>query len=304
MLHLTNIICWIHFVGAKFKDVGNLSRRSRKRRTATDWRSKTCRFLCSWKSTANQSCLSHVIPGQPVSCQFIGTPWGPFVQTVNFAGNHWICLSNARCLDGHTNVFDSTYTGRTTKLMNQPSSLLLYRSNDMITMTWVNIKKQTGSSDCGLFTIANATAICCGVDPTLRLGSTSHDAASHEMFQGWLHRDGSTSPDVSRLVTWRWFHLTRCFKAGYMEMVPPHQMFQGWLHGDGSTSPDVSRLVTWRWFHLTRCFKAGYMEMVPPHQMFQGWLHGDGSTSPDVSRLVTWRWFQQLPQENLKRLVW
>ena len=43
-------------------------------------------------------------------CQFIGTSNGPFVQILDLAGNHWICVSNVGCLAGHVNVFDSTNT--------------------------------------------------------------------------------------------------------------------------------------------------------------------------------------------------
>ena len=43
-------------------------------------------------------------------CQFIGTPNGPFVQILNLAGNHWICLSNVGCNAGHINVFYSANT--------------------------------------------------------------------------------------------------------------------------------------------------------------------------------------------------
>ena len=52
-------------------------------------------------------------------CQFIRTPNDPFVQIMNLARNHWIYVSNVVCLVGHINVFDSTNTGRTTKLMKQ-----------------------------------------------------------------------------------------------------------------------------------------------------------------------------------------
>ena len=103
---------------------------------------------------------------EPSGCLFIGTPNDPFVQILNLAGNHWICVSNVGCLAGHVNVFDSMYSGRTTKVLKQQIVWLLYSSDESITLVWPNIKQQTGSSDCGLFAIANSPAICCGVDPT------------------------------------------------------------------------------------------------------------------------------------------
>ena len=84
------------------------------------------------------------------------------------------------------------YSSRTTKLMKQQIAWLLYSSDESITLAWPNIKQQTGSSDCGLFAMANDTSICSGVDPT------SHDWDQTEMRQ----------------------HLVKCFKAGYMEMFP------------------------------------------------------------------------------------
>ena len=47
---------------------------------------------------------------EPSGCQFIGTPNGPFVQILNLAGNHWICLSNVGCNAGHINVLYSANT--------------------------------------------------------------------------------------------------------------------------------------------------------------------------------------------------
>ena len=93
-------------------------------------------------------------------------------------------MSNVGCLTGHINVIDSTNTGQTTELLKQ------YTSDDSITLAWPNINDQTGGSDCGLFTIANATATCCGDDPTSQL---------------W------DQPEMRQ-------HLVKCFKVGYMEM--------------------------------------------------------------------------------------
>ena len=76
--------------------------------------------------------------------------------------------------------------------MKQEIAWLLYSSDESITLAWPNIKQQTGTSDCGLFAIANATSICCGVDPTS---------------QDW------DQPDKRQ-------HLVKCFQVGYMEMFP------------------------------------------------------------------------------------
>ena len=45
-------------------------------------------------------CISHpaidglqsTVLSESSSCQLIGTPKGPFVQIMNFVGNHWICM--------------------------------------------------------------------------------------------------------------------------------------------------------------------------------------------------------------------
>ena len=43
---------------------------------------------------------------------------------------------------------------------------LLNTSKDKITLQYMSVKHQYGGSDCGLFALAFATALCVGLDPT------------------------------------------------------------------------------------------------------------------------------------------
>ena len=63
-----------------------------------------------------------------------------FVQVLNMSGNHWITISTVGCPRG---VF----------------------SGKSITIHHMHMQHQAGCSDCGLFALATATAICNGMDP-------------------------------------------------------------------------------------------------------------------------------------------
>ena len=45
-------------------------------------------------------------------------------------------------------------------------AMLLNTSTPNMTIQWVDMKKQKGSSDCGLFAIASAASLCNGQDPS------------------------------------------------------------------------------------------------------------------------------------------
>ncbi|KAL5460002.1 hypothetical protein EMCRGX_G033410 [Ephydatia muelleri] len=65
----------------------------------------------------------------------------PFIQCLHENGNHWITVSTVGC-----------------------SSDMLQASKDSIVLEYIKMQEQSGASDCGLFAIATATAICNGQD--------------------------------------------------------------------------------------------------------------------------------------------
>ena len=89
----------------------------------------------------------------------IGTPEGEFIQILNVHNSHWITASNIGCPPGTVRVYDSLGIARDGKLAYQLAWLLFYKGPE-ICIEHINIQRQAGSNDCGLFSAAIATALC------------------------------------------------------------------------------------------------------------------------------------------------
>ena len=105
---------------------------------------------------------------EPKGCQRVGTPKNNFVQILNVSGNHWITVSDIGCPKDTAVVYDSLHCGNESsyqdKFLRQMAYMLMPRSRHMTLLT-ADIQKQEGNSDCGLFAVAVATSLCCGVLP-------------------------------------------------------------------------------------------------------------------------------------------
>ena len=82
------------------------------------------------------------------------------IQIVHSRGNHWLVASTIKCED-EVLVFDSLYADLDDDTRNIIQNLFACKNIKMATC-----QKQLGAHDCGLFSIANATAIVNGIDPT------------------------------------------------------------------------------------------------------------------------------------------
>lgn len=131
-------------------------------------------------------------------CRRISKPTTKFVQMLNVGGNHWITLSTIGCCDEEITVYDSMYSGLgelslpTREIFLKQVCCMLHSSTFRLSIQWADTQKQNGSSDCGLFSIAAATALCNGVKPQ----ECNWD--QNEMRQ----------------------HLVNCFKAKSLELFP------------------------------------------------------------------------------------
>ncbi|CAH3154825.1 unnamed protein product [Pocillopora meandrina] len=79
-----------------------------------------------------------------------------FIQVLHTGGNHWVCVSNIGC--SHNNqvkLYDSLYSGIAPFTREQIGALLFNQDSN-----------QTNGTDCGVFVIAFATALCHNMDPT------------------------------------------------------------------------------------------------------------------------------------------
>ena len=90
-----------------------------------------------------------------------------FVQIIS-VGQHWVCASNTLAPPGVVDVFDSirSYSDGSQCLRRQLAAILR-AEEPHFHIRFVDVQAQSGGSDCGLFAIAFAEALCRGEDPHL-----------------------------------------------------------------------------------------------------------------------------------------
>ena len=91
-----------------------------------------------------------------------------FIQIINVGGQHWVCASNINCPPGVVDVYDSipSYSAGSYTLRKQIASILK-TPDSSFQIRFPDVQRQSGGSDCGLFAIAFAVALCFGSDPHL-----------------------------------------------------------------------------------------------------------------------------------------
>ena len=87
-----------------------------------------------------------------------------FVQCLNVSFDHWITVSTVGCPPSAINVYDSMHLGVSTSVKKVIADMM-FSDRKYITIRQVHVQQQIGGSDCGLFAIANAAAVCNGKDP-------------------------------------------------------------------------------------------------------------------------------------------
>ena len=79
--------------------------------------------------------------------------------------HHWVVASTVDCCLGEVKVYDSYYQFCDKELKLTIKSLFQYNSNKPVIKV-AQCQRQKGSTDCGVFALANATAIAYGVNPS------------------------------------------------------------------------------------------------------------------------------------------
>ena len=87
-----------------------------------------------------------------------------FVQILHNGRGHWLTVSTVGAPSSSVFVYDSLYSSASPSQMMQIASLL-YSKEKKISLLFKDVQMQDGSSDCGVFAIAFATAITFGLDP-------------------------------------------------------------------------------------------------------------------------------------------
>jgi hypothetical protein len=98
-------------------------------------------------------------------CRFRSSPTD-FIQIVNISRSHWVCVSNVFSSSGVVEVFDSmpAYSTSSSSLKRQVAAMLK-TSEKCFDLYHVDVQRQVGGSDCGLFAIAFAASLCARNDP-------------------------------------------------------------------------------------------------------------------------------------------
>ena len=91
-------------------------------------------------------------------------PGKEFVQILNVTGNYWITVSNFGCGSSRIEVFDSL-GGLLSQQCLKVVADLMQCEESKIAIDYVDVQKQQGGNDCGLFAIAFATSICSRQSP-------------------------------------------------------------------------------------------------------------------------------------------
>ena len=131
-----------------------------------------------------------------------------FVQIINI-GAHWICMSTISSGPGTVNIYDTLYNTANSVAIRHACHMLMY-NGDKISFVNERVQRQINFNDCGLFSLAIATDLCNGTDPTTQ----AYD-------QGSLRK-----------------HYVNCLESG--RMIPFPKTTRRVLHHLGSTRMTVA----------------------------------------------------------------
>ena len=89
-----------------------------------------------------------------------------FIQIISVESKHWICASNIHCPAEVVVVYDSKPSCSIgSHDMHKQLAAIMQCSAECMYVRHVNVQRQSGPSDCGIFAIAFAAALCMGIDP-------------------------------------------------------------------------------------------------------------------------------------------
>ena len=85
---------------------------------------------------------------------------------INVDNCHWICIAVDRKNPDTVRVYDSIYASLSLSSQQQILCALLHPKSRRIIIQFMSMQKQTNSSDCGVFAIACAVALCHNENPS------------------------------------------------------------------------------------------------------------------------------------------
>lgn len=105
-----------------------------------------------------------------VACSnILGTPNSPWVQILHIPErHHWVCATSIGCQRGQVKIYDS-YLPIEPSLpshLQQKLATIVFTDAEEMEVLWMDTARQPNTRDCGIYSIAAATALCLQVDPS------------------------------------------------------------------------------------------------------------------------------------------
>ena len=87
------------------------------------------------------------------------------LQVINTGRSHWVLISTINCLQGEVRLYNPLYTSLSSETKTIIAQLMC-TEKPSVAVHIMNVSKQAGTQDCGLFAIAFMTSLAYGNNPT------------------------------------------------------------------------------------------------------------------------------------------
>ena len=177
-----------------------------------------------------------------------------FVQILNVNNSHWLTISSIGCPKGTINVYDSlSSNGLSTRTMRVIAGILFVTDQRKITINHIDVQTQSNCSDCGVFSLAFATSLCQGEDPSI-ISYIAYQLRDH-LYKCLENRKMLSFPRRSRQRTARSGHQTsfniycECRLPQYGSMITCERC-EEWFHKKCVVAPNAvwKKGNTIQWF--------------------------------------------------------
>ena len=170
----------------------------------------------------------------------VGTPEKKFVQMLNIRQSHWITVSNVFCNDTQLAVYDSLRNPLDPRTL-QALSWLLRPQSDTFEVLQPAVQQQTNLSNCGVFAIAFAYALCKGHQPEQCIFNEGRMRA--QLYKSFTRNNITFRMNVedreaqSNITTTTVPVYCVCRTAHYKEMMVQCSLCKEWYHPTCVTIP-------------------------------------------------------------------
>lgn len=172
---------------------------------------------------------------------------GKFVQILHINNNHWITISNIFSKNGGINVYNSVPSKDLPDKAKKQIAALIHSPDTHYVLEFERMQRQRGASDCGLFAIAFATALCCGYNPAA-VEFKQNNLRSH-LIESFEKREIQPFPSKEKIrsrsltkVSVALYCLCRLPESGYMIQC---DVCQEWYHDTCIIIPKNINNIKW-----------------------------------------------------------